>query len=115
MTNGMSYIPKLKDEVIAIVSKSCADAPLLRCILPSLRGNIKAKYSNVLKEHYRLLPIHLERVSLETYYSVLNLHEKVERCQITFLPLIPSSHTILMVHLKLFLGIQEYLENIMRL
>lgn len=105
----MSNIPKLRDEVIAIISKCCADAPLLRCILPSLRGNVKAEYSNVLKEHYRLLPIHLERVSFETFYCALNLHEKVEQCQITFLPLIPSSHTILMVHLKLLLGIQEYL------
>lgn len=109
----MSYIPKLRDEIIPIISKCCADAPLLLRIRPSLRGNAKAKYSNVLKEHYRLLPIRLERVSLETFYSALNLHEKVERCQIAFLPLIPSSHKILMVHLKLFLGLREYLENIM--
>lgn len=85
----MSYTPMLRDEVIAIIYK-CRTAPLLRCILPSLRGNVKVKSSNVLQEHYRLLPIHLEQESLETFYSVLNLHEKVERCQITFLPLIPS-------------------------
>lgn len=66
MTDAMSYTPKFSDEVIVIIYE-CRTTPPLRCILPSLRVNVKVKSSNVLQEHYRLLPIHLEQESLETF------------------------------------------------